>query len=78
MGIIAVGTVQSELPKISNILSKLSVAQPVLTVSLISDIAEECGISYNNAVRHIQACRIDGTDIKHCIFNLMQIYRPKL
>ena len=63
----------------SDVLIRLiSQEQPVLKVSTLSSIAYECGISYNEVVKYVQACRSEHIDASQCIINIVKSYRPDL
>ena len=50
----------------------------VLTVSILGDVAYECGISYDEVVRYVQNCRSKGLDVAQCVKDLVILYRSDL
>jgi hypothetical protein len=50
---------------------------PVLTVSAINALAEECNTTYENMVHYIHSCRQKGLDINQCLTDIIRTCRTK-
>ena len=66
------------MERVRNLKDLLSQTYPVLTVSQMSNIAEECNISYSKVLSFVNTCREKHGIMREELHKFIRFYRPDL